>query len=145
MTPFFGKGHDPSVRPSLKKQRPTGRPPAEPDAAASVIARGMTLVGDCRSEGTIRIEGWVEGGVQSAKAVVIAKDGVVVGNVIARDAIISGRVQGEVTTASSVELKASGVVDGAIDTRNIAVEKGALINATFKRSSANTWRGPGGN
>ena len=94
MTPFVGEGHDPSVRPSLKNQRPTGSAPAEPDVTASVIARGMTLVGDCRSEGTIRIEGRVEGDVRSAKAIVIGKDGVVIGDVIARDTIISGAGSG---------------------------------------------------
>lgn len=126
-----------------KQQRPTGTLAAEPDVTASVIARGTTLVGDCSSEGTIWIEGRVEGRVQSAKAIVIAKDGVVAGDIIAHDAIISGRVQGGVTTASSVELKASCVVAGEIGTRNIAVEKGALVNASFTRSSANAWRGPG--
>ena len=142
MTPFFRKGHDARIRPWPKQRRPTEKPPAEPDVTASVIARGMTLVGDCRSEDTIWIEGRVEGGVKSGKAVVIAKGGVVVGDVIAHDAIISGRVRGGVTTASRVELKASSVVDGEIDTRKIAVEKGALINAALKRSSAGAGRRP---
>ncbi len=100
----------------------------------------MTLVGRCKSEGTIRIEGRVEGEVQSEEAIVIAEDGVVVGEIIAHDAFISGRVEGGVTTASSVELKASCVVDGEIDARYIAVEQGALINASFKGSSAKTRR-----
>ena len=140
MTPFFRKGHPRA--PSLKKQRPEGNPPAEPDVAASVIARGMTLVGECRSRDTIRIEGRVEGGVRSGKAIVIAEGGVVLGDISAHDAIISGRVRGGVTTASSVKLKASCVVDGEIDTLNIAVEKGALVNVAFRRSPANTWREP---
>lgn len=67
-----------------------------------------------------------------------------VGDIIARDAVIAGRVQGGVTSASRVELKASCVVDGEIDTPSIAVERGALINAAFKISSANTWRRPDG-
>ena len=133
MTPLFRKGQPRG--PSPKNQRPTETPPAEPDVTGSVIARGTTLVGDCRSEGTVWIEGRVEGGVESRKAIVIAKDGVVVGDIIARDVIISGRVQGGVTTASRVELKASCVVDGEIDTPSIAVERGALINAAFKVSS----------
>ena len=102
----------------------------------------MTLVGHCKSEGTIRIEGRVDGEVESEETIVIAKDGVVVGEIIAHEAIISGRVQGGVTTASSVELRASCVVDGEIDARYIAVEQGALINAAFKGSSANTRRRP---
>ena len=139
MTPFLRKGH-PSAPPRMKR-RPGGDPSAEPDGAASVIARGMTLVGDCSSRDTIRVEGRVDGDIRSDKAIVVAKNGVVVGDILARDAVISGRVRGRVETASSIELKASCVVDGEIDTLSIAVEKGALINVAFKTSSEETRRG----
>lgn len=95
----------------------------------------MAVVGDCKSEGTIRIEGKVEGRVEAAKAVVIGKDGSVVGDISTQDAVISGRIQGSLTIASRLELQASCDVNGEINTRRIVLEEGAMVNGTVKMGS----------
>ena len=41
----------------------------------SIVGPGMKIVGDCSSDGTIRVEGQVEGSVKAAKSVVIGKEG----------------------------------------------------------------------
>jgi hypothetical protein len=74
----------------------------------------MRVVGDCETDGTLRIEGTVEGTVRAAKAVVIGKDGVVKGDVVTQDAIIGGRVTGAVVAESRLELQATCVVDGEV-------------------------------
>ena len=43
------------------------------EAVMSIIGPGMTVVGNCESDGTIRIEGTVNGSVKAGKAVVIGK------------------------------------------------------------------------
>ena len=95
----------------------------------------MSVVGDCKSEGTIRIEGRVEGRIEAGKAVVIGKEGTVVGDICTQDAVISGRIQGSLTIASRLELQASCDVSGEIDTRRIVLEEGAMINGTVKMGS----------
>ena len=52
------------------------------DAVISIIGPGMTVVGDCESDGTIRIEGSVNGSVKAGKAVVIGKQGLVAGDIV---------------------------------------------------------------
>ncbi|MCY4645816.1 MAG: polymer-forming cytoskeletal protein [Gammaproteobacteria bacterium] len=118
----------------MSKQRPAS-PPASPDNTISIIGPGMTVVGDCKTKGTIRIEGRVEGGVEAGKAVVVGKDGMVVGDISTQDAVISGRLKGTLKIGSRLELQSSCDVDGNIDTRRIVLEEGATVNGTVKMGS----------
>lgn len=100
------------------------------DNVISIIGPGMSVVGDCETDGTLRIEGTVEGTVRAGKAVVIGKDGVVKGDVITQDAIIGGRVSGSVVAESRLELQATCVIDGEIRARRIKLDEGGRVNGT---------------
>lgn len=99
-----------------------------PDAVISIIAAGMKVVGDCTTEGTIRIEGAVEGTVEAGKAVVVGKDGLVDGHVKTQDAVIGGRITGSLVAASRLELQATAQVDGDVRARRMQLEEGAVLN-----------------
>ena len=118
----------------MSRQRPTS-PPASPDNTISIIGPGMTVIGNCKTEGTIRIEGRIEGGVEAGKAVVVGKNGEVIGDISTQDAVISGRLKGSLKIASRLELQSSCDVDGDIDTRRIVLEEGATVNGTVKMGS----------
>ena len=72
----------------------------------SIIGPGMKVVGDCTSDGTIRVEGQIEGSVKAAKSVVIGKEGVVLGDVVTQDAIVAGRVNGSISADSRIAPRA---------------------------------------
>lgn len=101
-----------------------------PDSVISIIGPGMTIVGDCETDGTVRIEGTVEGSVKAGKAVVIGKQGSVKGDVVTQDAVISGRVDGKLTAASRLELQATCRIDGEVHTRRMQLEEGAVLNGS---------------
>lgn len=88
----------------------------------------MQVVGDCTTDGTLRIEGTVEGTVKAGKAVVVGKEGLVDGHVETQDAVIGGRITGSVQAASRLELQATAVVDGEIRARRMQLEEGAILN-----------------
>lgn len=98
--------------------------------AISIIGPGMRVVGDCDTDGTLRIEGAVQGTVRAGKAVVIGKDGVVNGDVITQDAIIGGRVNGSVIAESRLELQTTCIVEGEIRARRIKLDEGGRMNGT---------------
>lgn len=101
---------------------------SSPDSVISIIGPGMTIVGDCETDGTVRIEGAVEGSVKAGKAVVIGKQGVVTGDILTQDAVISGRVEGKLVAASRLELQATCRIDGEVQTRRMQLEEGAVLN-----------------
>lgn len=126
-----------------------------PETVISIIGPGMKVVGDCETDGTVRVEGLVEGSVNAGKAVVVGKDGKVEGTVDTQDAVISGAVSGTVTAESRLELQATARIDGDIFARRMQLEEGALVNGKVhmgeevtKKSSEGTASGaaasPGG-
>jgi cytoskeletal protein CcmA (bactofilin family) len=107
-----------------------------PEAVISIIGPGMKVVGDCLTDGTVRIEGLVEGSVKAGKAVVVGKQGAVVGDVLTQDAVISGRVSGTLVAESRLELQATCQIDGDVRTRRMQLEEGALLNGTVHMSES---------
>lgn len=105
--------------------------PRELGDVVSIIGPGMKITGDCESDGTIRVEGSIEGSVKAAKSVVVGKDGLVVGDVTTQDAIIAGRVNGSVTAESRVELQASCRIQGDIRSRKVKLEEGGQVDGAL--------------
>ncbi|MGH7462653.1 MAG: bactofilin family protein [Longimicrobiales bacterium] len=98
------------------------------EGVISIIGPGMRVIGDCDSEGTLRIEGTIEGTVRAAKAVVVGKDGVVLGDIITQDAVIGGRVTGTIIAESRLELQATCFIDGEVRARRIKLDEGGKVN-----------------
>ena len=103
--------------------------PAQPSSGAiSIIAPGTKVNGDVETDGTLRVEGTVEGMIRAAKAVVVGKDGVVIGDIATQDAVIGGRVTGTVVAESRLELQATCVIDGEIRARRVKLDEGGKVN-----------------
>jgi cytoskeletal protein CcmA (bactofilin family) len=98
------------------------------EGVISIVGPGMRIKGDCDTEGTLRIEGTVEGSVRAGKAVVVGKDGIVHGDINTQDAVIGGRVTGTVTAESRLELQATCIIDGEIRARRIKLDEGGKVN-----------------
>jgi cytoskeletal protein CcmA (bactofilin family) len=97
------------------------------DTVVSIIGPGMRVTGNCESEGTLRVEGNVDGTVRAGKAVVIGKDGEITGDIYTQDAIIGGTVKGTVVAESRLELQATCVVEGEIRARRIKLDEGGQV------------------
>jgi cytoskeletal protein CcmA (bactofilin family) len=102
--------------------------PQPREGVVSIIGPGMRVVGDCDTDGTLRVEGTVEGTVRAGKAVVVGKDGSINGDIITQDAIIGGRVTGKVFAESRLELQATALVEGEIRARRIKLDEGGRLN-----------------
>lgn len=98
------------------------------EGAISIIAAGMTIIGDCETGGTVRIEGRVEGTVRAGKSVVVGRGGEVVGDILTQDAVVSGRVCGNILAESRLELQATSDIQGEIRSRRVKLDEGARFN-----------------
>jgi len=113
----------------MARETSSGTPP---ESVISIIGPGMTVVGDCQTEGTVRIEGVVEGSIRAGKAVVIGKQGKVKGDIHTQDAVVSGHVTGTLVAESRLELQATCQIDGEVRTRRMQLEEGAVLNGTVE-------------
>ena len=90
----------------------------------------MKFVGDCETEGTIRVDGTVEGSIKAGKAVVIGERGLVKGDVATMDAVVAGRIQGNLIAESRLEFQSTCQLDGEVRARRIQVGEGAILNGS---------------
>lgn len=104
------------------------------DAGLSIIGSGMRVVGDISAEGVVKIEGTVVGTVQAGRQVLVAKGGLVEGDVVTREAIIGGEVRGSIQASERVELQTTSLVHGDIATRRLLVQEGGEINGVLRMS-----------
>ncbi len=100
------------------------------EGVISIIGPGMRVVGDCDTDGTLRIEGTVEGTVRAGKAVVVGKDGTIKGDIVTQDAIVGGKVNGKIVAESRLELQATCLVEGEVRARRIKLDEGGTINGS---------------
>ncbi|HYJ78676.1 MAG TPA: polymer-forming cytoskeletal protein [Longimicrobiaceae bacterium] len=100
------------------------------EGSMSIIGPGMHIVGDLVTDGTVRVEGRIDGTVRAGKAVVIGKDGEVRGDIITHAAVIGGRVRGTVTAEGSLELQATCDIEGQVQAaaQHLRLEEGARFN-----------------
>src|SRR4051812_35159072 len=105
-------------------------PPRPNESSMSIIGPGMRIKGDLVTEGTVRVEGTIEGTIRAGKAVLIGKEGEIIGDVITQDAVIGGRVRGTVTAESRLELQATAQIEGQITARaqHLVLEEGCRFN-----------------
>jgi cytoskeletal protein CcmA (bactofilin family) len=112
---------------------PESSPPgADRRAALSVLAEGLRVIGEIESQGVVKIEGCLEGGVRGSTQVLVAPGGSVVGAVVADEVIVSGRVDGDVTATSRIEITRGGAVHGDVTAPRVAVQEGGEVNGRFR-------------
>jgi cytoskeletal protein CcmA (bactofilin family) len=88
----------------------------------------MRVEGELQTDGVVKIEGTVVGSVRAQQQVLVAKGGVVEGDVHTREAILGGEVHGSILAYERVEVQASSVVHGDITTQRIVVHEGGEVN-----------------
>lgn len=118
--------------------RDRGIKPSPPEQVISIIGPGMKVVGDCDSDGAIRIEGSVQGNIRAGKAVVVGKDGTVDGDIFTQDAVIAGRVKGVIRAESRLEVQATSRLEGEVIAARMQLEEGAMVNGTIQMGKGTT-------
>ncbi len=103
-------------------------PPA--DKIENVVGHSCTVRGDLSAEGAFRVDGTIEGSVESKTAVVIGETGAVTGNVRAADVLVAGKVHGNVCSTGHLEIMATGSIEGDIDAKSLRVETGGSFAGT---------------
>jgi len=102
----------------------------EPSASQNRINEGTHLKGDIVSSGFFRIDGKVEGSISNPSKVVLGKTGVIIGKLTCENADIEGKFEGNLDVSGTLTLKASAHIEGEVIVGKLAVEPGAIFNAS---------------
>ena len=97
------------------------------DAIENIIGPSCVIRGDLAAEGAFRIDGTIEGSVESRASVVVGENGVIRGGVRGTDVVIAGTVQGDVTCSGHLEILAKGKIEGDIAAKSMRIETGGVF------------------
>ena len=112
------------------KSKPESGGGATHDAIENVLGRSCTVRGDLSAEGAFRIDGTVEGSVESRAAVVVGESGTVRGLVRGTDVVVAGTVVGDVICSGHLEILAKGRIEGDISAKSMRIETGGVFRGT---------------
>lgn len=105
------------------------RRPAPPASDGySVIDAHLSVSGDISTDGTVRIDGHVDGTLHRADTLIIGADGGVVGNVEAREVVVGGELTGHLVVSGRVEIQKTATVRGDIRAAAVMLEEGGTVH-----------------
>ena len=121
-----------------KAQRPdTSRPPlstpAHPtegsveESVQAHLGKGSRVEGKLTFDGSVRIDGHVEGHIQAQAAIIVGDTAVINAEIQGETVVIKGRVTGDITARKRVELCAPGRLTGNITTPSLVIHEGVTF------------------
>ena len=93
----------------------------------SVIDNQLSIAGDLHTEGTVRVDGRVQGTLHRADTLIIAAGGAVIGDVEAREVVIGGSLCGTLTVSGRVEVQDTATVEGDIRAAAVLLQEGGTV------------------
>ncbi|HJV23578.1 MAG TPA: polymer-forming cytoskeletal protein [Holophagaceae bacterium] len=112
-----------------KKQKPQPAP-----AVHTILGRDMVFKGEIIAGGkSLRVEGTVDGSIQSEGEVIVAPGGLVTGLVLAKHLVVTGKVKGTVKTTECLEIHGTGFVEGEVEVGRLVVDEGGILQGTCVR------------
>lgn len=104
--------------------------------SANTIQNGTIIEGQIKSESSIRIDGVLNGTIETKAKLVIGKTGKITGDVICHNASIEGQIVGQVNVQDLLHLKSTATINGDILTKKLVVDEGASFDGSCKMESA---------
>jgi len=95
---------------------------------STIIGKDSKVTGSLFVKGGVRVDGEVEGKIESDGFVTIGSSGLAKSDIKAKECLVSGKVKGNIIAEESLELDKSAKLDGDIITRILRIHTGAIFN-----------------
>ena len=105
------------------------------EAGETVIGEGATIDGTIRSERSIRIQGSVQGEVESQQRVVVEEQARVQARITAESVSVLGEVNGSITCTGRVEIASTARVTGEVTAGTLVIQEGAFFEGSLKMTN----------
>lgn len=96
----------------------------------TIIGSGTKIDGNIETKGSLRIEGKIDGLVESEGEVFVGEGGKITADINARNVIIAGSVHGNINAKNKLKILASGKLDGNLKAKNLIIKEGAAFTGS---------------
>jgi cytoskeletal protein CcmA (bactofilin family) len=100
------------------------------------VGKGVEFKGVITYDGTVRIDGLMEGEIHTDGILLVGADAVITAKVTAGTIISQGKITGDVVAAERIKLLAPAVIHGSVKTPILSMEEGVLLNGTCEMVQA---------
>ncbi|MCK4305115.1 MAG: polymer-forming cytoskeletal protein [Candidatus Eisenbacteria sp.] len=108
-----------------KEERGEIRPAA--DKTTTIIGSGTHFNGILRVNGSLRVDGEVEGQIQVTECLTVGSTGVLKAELATDSAVIAGRIKGRVWAKGKVVLQRGARLEGDVHAMTFKIEDGAFF------------------
>jgi len=113
---------------------PVMAPPMRPgedglneDAIQAHLGKGSRIEGKLTFEGSVKVDGQVDGEIQAQEAVLIGETALLNAQITAGTVVLKGRLTGDIVARKRVELRAPGKLIGNITTPSLVIHEGVVF------------------
>ncbi len=94
----------------------------------TLVGPGSFVSGDVKINGFIRVDGDINGRIESSSNVIIGDRAKIKGDIHAKSIVIGGIVLGNVTAPNGIRLLSNSIVIGDLITKSIQIEENVIFN-----------------
>jgi len=105
-------------------------------AGYSVIDDRLTIRGELDTDGTVRVDGHIEGATHRAGSIIVGARGEVIGDIEAAEVVVAGIVRGNIHATGRIEIEPGASVHGEIRANSMMLREGAMIHGKVSIGAA---------
>lgn len=94
------------------------------------VGEGVEFKGVISYQGTVRIDGQLEGEIHTNGVLLVGQGAVISAKVEASTIICQGRISGDIVAKEKIQLLAPGILDGSVKTPSLSMEEGVMFNGS---------------
>ncbi len=93
----------------------------------TIIGQGTAIEGNIKATGLVRIDGKIEGTIETQGDLVVGTDGIVNAQIQAENVVVAGQVHGAITASGRLEIGKTGKLYADAQVGALVIEEGALF------------------
>src|SRR5574340_706895 len=117
-----------TVKTPVSSQSWAAEAPKHSDTTQARLGKGSRIEGKLTFEGSVEIDGTIEGEISAQESVIIGDSAVINGQIHADTIIVKGKMTGDLVAAKRVELRAPCKLVGNISTPTLVIHEGVVFD-----------------
>ena len=113
-----------------EKPKRKERLPASGDNLNAFIGEGTTFNGNLSFQGTVRVDGRLDGEILTKDTLVVGKTAEINADIHAGELVIGGTIQGNITAERKIELHSGARLQGNISTPSLVIAEGVIFEGS---------------
>ncbi len=131
---MWKRGHDVEKQDEDLEGQPSAG--SQGEEVIAFVGRGVEFKGVITYNGTVRIDGRLDGEIHTEGVLVVGEDAVLTAQITAGTVISRGKITGDIVASGKVRLESPAVLNGSVKAPLLSIEEGVLFNGSLEMAKA---------